>query len=101
MLKLIAATEEQIDNRTVAKRISHHLTHGWVVNQNWKIRVALADGTPTDVDGDAQVVVQGLYSAPSCAAVVRVGSAVEVVLCRGVVDALERLGFLRADIEVV
>ncbi len=102
MLKLIAATAEQIDDRTVAKRRSHHLSQGWVPNQSWKISLwsRTSEGWVPAGEGDAQVMVQGLYSTPSCVAVVRIGSTVEVVLCRGMVDALERLGFVRSDIEV-
>jgi hypothetical protein len=97
MLKLIAASESQIDDRTVATRRSHHLSQGWGVNQNWRIA---GEVNGQVVEGDAQVCVQGISDEPGCVAVIRMGSQVDVVLCRGLVNALERLGCRRGDIEV-
>ncbi|MES2155931.1 MAG: hypothetical protein V4510_12420 [bacterium] len=93
MLKLIATRDENIDDRTVAVRQAHHLTAGWLPDQSWKI------ANDDCVVGDAQLVVRGRDE--DCAAVIRLGNGpVEVVLARGLVHALERLGYNRSTIEV-
>jgi len=95
MLKLTATSDDRVDPRTVLKRQTHHLTRGWTPNQSWKIKGLIND---REVEGDAQIVV--LQRDEDCAAVVRMEDLVDVVLCRGMVHALERLGVDRKKIEV-
>jgi len=95
MLKLTATSDERIDPRTILKRRMHHLTKGWNPSQAWSFKGIVKD---KEIEGDAQIVV--LSRDEDCAAVIRVGDLVDVVLCRGVVHALERLGVDRKQIEV-
>ena len=84
-LILRAACAPQIDSRTIQTRLTHHLTHGWAVSQSW-----LLLNEEGAVVGDAEVVVTSLSS--DCAVVVRIGDQVSVLLARGLVHALQRMG---------
>lgn len=95
MLKLTATSDDRVDDRTIATRHQHHLTRGWTPNQSWRFKGTVKG---REVEGDAQIIV--LQRDEDCAAVVRVHGLVDVVLCRGMVHALERLGVDRREIEV-
>jgi hypothetical protein len=94
-MKLVPANHNDMSAALVAARHTHHLSKGWIPSQSWYLRDD--ENLPL---GEAQVVVTG-GGAAGCVAIIHLYTLpMEVIICRGLVEALVRIGYDRDRLKV-